>query len=171
MSGARMPPDSSSAATPRSSRPACGKAFCEPSTVLLRRALNPRPAAIANKARNARAATIQGRALVLDSRATLAIAPTAVPQRWQNFAPGLNSEAQTEHMAPASGAPQDEQYRPLADARQAGQMEVVCSDGEAMAGTYSAAAVFNSNLRLPAGGYERCLTAASRPEALGCSGH
>src|SRR5947207_10152670 len=110
MSAARMAAEpSSSSATPRSSRPAWGNAFCEPSTVLLRRALKPRPAAMANKARKATAATIHGRALVLDSRPLTAVAVTAVPQRWQNFAPGLNSAAQAEQVAPASGAPQLEQ--------------------------------------------------------------
>src|SRR6476660_9947326 len=110
MSGARIVPDWSSDAPARSSRPAWGSAFCEPSTVLLRRALNPRPAAIANRARKASAATIQGSALVLDSRVAVgAAAPTAVPQRWQNLAPGLSSAEQAAHVAPASGAPQEEQ--------------------------------------------------------------
>src|SRR5438874_1048306 len=120
MSGARTPAPPSSATAPRSSSPACGNAFCEPSTVLLGRALKPRPAAMANKARNARAATIQGSALVLDSRATVAVPPAAVPQRWQNFAPGPSSAAQAEQVAPASGAPQLEQYRPVAVAPQTG---------------------------------------------------
>ena len=53
---------------PRSSRPACGSAFAEPSTVLLGRALKPRPAAIAKSARKASAATIHGSELDFDSR-------------------------------------------------------------------------------------------------------
>src|SRR5256885_16837393 len=111
MSGARTSPapDWSSVAVPRSSSPAWGKAFCEPSTVLLGRALNPRPAAMAKRARKARAATIQGSALGLESGTEAIGVPTAVPQRWQNFAPGLNSAEQDTQVAPASGAPQREQ--------------------------------------------------------------
>src|SRR6476620_2912970 len=105
MSGARIVPDWSSDAPARSSRPAWGSAFCEPSTVLEGRALKPRPAAIANRARNASAATIQGSALVFVSRGAT-VAPREVPQRWQNFAPGLRGAAHDAHTAPVSGAPQ-----------------------------------------------------------------
>jgi len=73
--------------------------------VLLRRALNPRPAAIAKRARKASAATIQGSEFVFDPPGGAA-APTAVPQRWQNFAPGLRSALHEAQVAPASGAPQ-----------------------------------------------------------------
>src|SRR3954466_13998848 len=105
MSGARTSPDWSPPPTARSSRPACGSALAEPSTVLEGRALKPRPAAIANSARNARAATIHGRALVFVSRGV--VAPlTPVPQRWQNLAPGLSGAAHDAQAAPASGAPQ-----------------------------------------------------------------
>jgi len=52
--------------------------------------------------------------------------PTAVPQRWQNLAPGLSSAAQAEQVAPASGAPQLEQYLPVGAAPQEGQV-VDCS--------------------------------------------
>src|SRR5436309_14913715 len=100
MSGARIPPASSP--PPRSSRPAWGSAFCEPSTVLLGRALKPRPAAIAKRARKASAATIQGRAFVLDSRELVIAEPTALPQRWQNLAPGLSSAEQDAQVAPDS---------------------------------------------------------------------
>src|SRR5438045_2097155 len=111
MSGARISAAWSTLGAPRSSRPACGSAFCEPSTVLLGRALKPRPAAMAKRARNASAATIQGSAFVLDPFAAVAVlvAPIAFPQRWQNFAPGLSSAAQAAQVAPASGAPQLEQ--------------------------------------------------------------
>jgi hypothetical protein len=73
--------------------------------VLLRRALNPRPAAIAKRARKASAATIQGSEFVFDAAAGAA-APIEAPQRWQNFAPGLNSAEHDAQVAPASGAPQ-----------------------------------------------------------------
>src|SRR3954471_3592973 len=104
MSGARTPADWSASAA-RSSKPAWGSALDEPSTVLLRFALKPRPAAIAKRARKARAATIHGRELVLGSRDGEG-PPAGAPQRWQNLAPGLRSEAQELHLAPASGAPQ-----------------------------------------------------------------
>ncbi len=68
------------------------------------------------------AATIQGRALVLVSREAEALAPTVVPHRWQNFAPGLNSAAHEAQVAPASGAPQFAQYLPLATEPQEGHV-------------------------------------------------
>src|ERR1700682_5506616 len=105
MSGARTPADRSSDGAPRSSSPACGSAFCDPSMVLLRRALNPRPAAIAKRARKASAATIQGSEFVFDPAADAA-APAGAPQRWQNFAPGLSSAEHEAHVAPARGVPQ-----------------------------------------------------------------
>ena len=80
--------------------------MAEPSTDLEGLALKPRPAAMANKARKARAATIHGSAFVFVSRAGAAPAPIGVPQRWQNLAPGESGEAQEVHGAPASGAPQ-----------------------------------------------------------------
>ncbi|HEX9219306.1 MAG TPA: hypothetical protein VF858_02370 [Gemmatimonadaceae bacterium] len=98
--------------------------------MLPRVALKPRPAAIANRARNARAATIQGRALVLASREMGVLAPAAAPHRWQNFAPGLNSAAHDAQVAPASGAPQFAQYRPVATAPQDGQALEVGESGE-----------------------------------------
>ena len=72
---------------------------------LPRLALKPRPAAIANSARKASAATIQGRVLVL-SRTVALPDPAAAPHRWQNLAPGLRSAEHATHLAPASGAPQ-----------------------------------------------------------------
>src|SRR6202158_4046302 len=105
MSGARTPADRSSVGMPRSSSPACGSAFCDPSMVLLRRALNPRPAAIAKRARKASAATLQESEFVSDP-APGAATPAGAPQRWQNLAPGLRSAEHETQVAPASGAPQ-----------------------------------------------------------------
>src|ERR1700682_997126 len=105
MAGARTPADRSSAGAPRSSSPACGSAFCDPSTVLLRRALKPRPAAMAKRARKASAATIHGSEFVLELTVGAA-APAGAPQRWQNLAPALSSAEHEAHAAPASGAPQ-----------------------------------------------------------------
>ncbi len=99
--------------------------------MLLGLALKPRPAAIANSARKASAATIQGSELDFDSRAGAA-APTAVPQRWQNLAPALSSAEQATHVAPASGEPQLAQKRPLAMAPHEGQ--VAGGDGEGETG-------------------------------------
>ena len=48
-------------------------------------------------------------------------APTGIPQRWQNLAPGERAVRQTPHCAPASAAPQLEQNRPVAVAWQLGQ--------------------------------------------------
>ncbi|MBK5187740.1 MAG: hypothetical protein JJD97_05805 [Gemmatimonadaceae bacterium] len=50
------------------------------------------------------------------------IAPAVVPQRWQNFAPGVRIVAQEAQRAPASGEPQLAQKCPLADAPQPGQV-------------------------------------------------
>ena len=46
--------------------------------------------------------------------------PAAVPQRWQNFAPGVRIVAQAAQRAPASGDPQLAQKCPLAWAPQLG---------------------------------------------------
>jgi hypothetical protein len=48
------------------------------------------------------------------------IAPAAVPQRWQNFAPGVRIVAQDAQRAPANGEPQLAQKCPLAEAPQLG---------------------------------------------------
>ena len=48
--------------------------------------------------------------------------PTAVPQRWQNFAPGESSERQPAQAASATAAPQLEQNRPVTVAEQLGQV-------------------------------------------------
>jgi|SRR5690242_5292945 len=47
-------------------------------------------------------------------------APAGVPQRWQNFAPGVSAVPHAPHWAPASGAPQFEQNFPDAGAWQVG---------------------------------------------------
>ena len=49
-------------------------------------------------------------------------APAAVPQRWQNFAPGVRMVAQAAQRAPAMGEPQLAQKCPLAGAPQLGQV-------------------------------------------------
>lgn len=108
-------------AAPRSSKPACGSAFCDPSRVLPRCALNPRPAVMANSARNASAATIHGSGFVLVSRVAAA-PPTGAPQPWQNFVPGLSSAEHEAQVVPNSGEPQLAQKRPLAAAPQEGQV-------------------------------------------------
>jgi hypothetical protein len=45
-----------------------------------------------------------------------------MPQRWQNFAPGVSDAAQPAHVAPWSEAPQLEQNFPDAVAPQLGQV-------------------------------------------------
>jgi hypothetical protein len=52
------------------------------------------------------------------------VLPTAVPQRWQNFAPGESSERQPAQAASATAAPQLEQNRPVTGAAQFGQVLV-----------------------------------------------
>jgi hypothetical protein len=99
--------------------------------VLLGFALKPLPAAIANSARNASAATIQGKEFVRDSRGGFAV-PTAAPHRWQNLAPGVSCAEHDAHDAPASAAPQFAQYRPLPSVPQDAQ--VVGESGEAEVG-------------------------------------
>jgi hypothetical protein len=47
-------------------------------------------------------------------------APAAVPQRWQNFAPGVRIVAHAAQRAPARGEPQLAQKCPLAAAPQLG---------------------------------------------------
>jgi hypothetical protein len=73
--------------------------------VLLLFALKPLPAAIAKRARKASAATIQGNEFVRVSWLGGA-PPVGAPQRWQNFAPGLNSAEHDAHSTPESTAPQ-----------------------------------------------------------------
>ena len=48
------------------------------------------------------------------------MAPAAVPQRWQNFAPGVRIVAQAAQRAPAIGAPQLAQKCPAEEAPQPG---------------------------------------------------
>ncbi|HEV8237285.1 MAG TPA: hypothetical protein VGP84_21890 [Gemmatimonadaceae bacterium] len=50
-----------------------------------------------------------------------AFAPAGVPQRWQNFAPGVRSVPHAAHWAPASGAAQFEQNFPDAGVWHEGQ--------------------------------------------------
>jgi hypothetical protein len=70
------------------------------------------------------AATAQGRADAADrcSVAATGALPTAVPQRWQNFAPGESSERQPAQAASATAAPHSEQKRPATGAEQLGQV-------------------------------------------------
>jgi hypothetical protein len=58
------------------------------------------------------------------------MAPAAVPQRWQNFAPGVRMVAQEAQRAPASGEPQLAQKCPLAEAPQLGQCAEPAAGGE-----------------------------------------
>jgi hypothetical protein len=51
-------------------------------------------------------------------------APTGVPHRWQNFAPGVSDERQPAQVAPESDAPHEAQNWPAADAPHAGQVMV-----------------------------------------------
>jgi hypothetical protein len=67
------------------------------------------------------AATAQGSAVAEDLCATVGCVPTAVPQRWQNFAPGERSERQPAQTASPTAAPHSEQYRPVVGAAQVGQ--------------------------------------------------
>src|SRR5688500_11870364 len=51
-------------------------------------------------------------------------APAGVPQRWQNFAPGVSDERHPAQAAPESEAPQEAQNCPDADEPHAGQVIV-----------------------------------------------
>jgi hypothetical protein len=66
-------------------------------------------------------AIAQGRVVDVASGRRVPGAPAAVPQRWQNFAPGVRIVAQAAQRAPASGEPQLAQNCPLAAAPQPGQ--------------------------------------------------
>jgi hypothetical protein len=66
-------------------------------------------------------AIAHGRVVEVASGRRAPIAPAAVPQRWQNFAPGVRIVAQEAQRAPASGEPQPAQKCPLAAAPQLGQ--------------------------------------------------
>src|SRR5205823_4198841 len=103
----------------RSSRPACGSALAGASSVEPRAVLNPRPASIANIVSSASAATIQGSGLILAAGAC--VGRDVAPQWWQKFDPGVMSPLHEAQVAPARGAPQFAQYRPLAGDEQAGQ--------------------------------------------------
>ncbi|MEP6991603.1 MAG: hypothetical protein ABJA80_11800 [bacterium] len=54
-------------------------------------------------------------------RGGVSVAPTGVPHRWQNFAPGVSGAAQVAHVAPSSAVPQLEQKRPADGSPQDGQ--------------------------------------------------
>lgn len=54
-----------------------------------------------------------------------------VPQRWQNFAPGVSAAPHAAQVAPASGAPQLEQYFPLVVFPHDAHVVVGLSGGEA----------------------------------------
>jgi len=62
-------------------------------------------------------------------------APAALPQRWQNFAPGVRIVAQAAQRAPAIGEPQLEQKCPLAGSPQLGQLACAPVDGALAGGT------------------------------------
>lgn len=68
-------------------------------------------------------------------------APAALPQRWQNFAPGVRIVAQAAQRAPASGEPQLAQKCPLAGSPQLGHFagasgEAAFTGGTVMCGIY-----------------------------------
>ena len=145
-----MPTGCPPAAPPRSSNPACGNAFEDPSTVSLGLELKPRPAAIAKSARKANAATIQGSVLVF-SRDWGAAAPAMAPHLWQNRAPGLNSAPQEAQEAPTNGAPQLAQYRPEPVAPHETQTESVldAEEGDVMRSTYTTVALCAARVSTP----------------------
>ena len=62
-------------------------------------------------------------------------APAALPQRWQNFAPGVRIVAQAAQRAPARGEPQFEQKCPVAGSPQLGQLACAPVDGALAGGT------------------------------------
>ena len=85
------------------------------------------PAARATRANSAMAATAQG-STVPTPEGRSGWAPAGVPQRWQNFAPGVSAARQDVHAAPARGAPQVEQNFPAAAAPQDGHCVAVGVD-------------------------------------------
>src|SRR5829696_5547744 len=125
MSGARWagPSGGIGPAGPRSSSPACGRAFFGASSALLAGVLTRCPATSAMSASRAMEATAQGSAAAPPRRSTglPRAAPTAVPQRWQNLAPAESADPHAAHTAPSRGTPQLAQNRPLAAAPQLGQ--------------------------------------------------
>jgi hypothetical protein len=50
--------------------------------------------------------------------------PTAAPQRWQNFAPGVSADAHAGQIAPLRGAPHSAQNLPVPTEPQVGHGEV-----------------------------------------------
>jgi hypothetical protein len=77
------------------------------------------------------AATAHGSALAVERVAAGAAGwvPTAVPHRWQNFAPGESSERQPTHTASTTAAPHSEQNRPVVGAAQVGHALAVEVEG------------------------------------------
>jgi len=55
-------------------------------------------------------------------------APAAVPQRWQNFAPGVSAARQDAQVAPSAAAPHYDEKRPETDAPQLAQLLSVVVD-------------------------------------------
>ncbi|HVZ76984.1 MAG TPA: hypothetical protein VG818_03285 [Gemmatimonadaceae bacterium] len=89
------------------------------------------------------AATAHGSALPDPSDAG-AVAPTAVPQRWQNFAPGESGVRQEAQAAPASGAPQLEQNFPDAAVEAPQRGQVAAEEDSVMQGNLAAARAVGS---------------------------
>src|ERR1051326_2301407 len=54
-------------------------------------------------------------------RSAAARSPAGVPQRWQNFAPGVSDAPHDAHVAPTNGVPQFEQNFPTAATPHVGQ--------------------------------------------------
>lgn len=91
------------------------------------------PATSAISAARAMAATAQGRTPARPrsgggpsprqppDRETAAPPTAALPQRWQNFAPGVSALPHIAQTAPSSGTPQLEQNRPVAGDEHPGQ--------------------------------------------------
>ena len=130
--------------------------------------LKPRPAAIANRARKASAATIQGSAF-LGSRVVAVADPIPAPQRWQNLAPGLTAAEHDGHVAPASGAPQAAQYRPDASAPQEGQVVVFSGEAaEVICSNYSGAGFHASSCSQGFTATNDYLLSAFGGPAIGC---
>ena len=113
-----------SGARPGSLRPAVGGTAAACGAAGVRVPPKRCPATRATSASSAIAATAQGSAEAADrcSVGAAAVVPTAVPQRWQNFAPGESSERQPVHAASATAAPHSEQKRPVTGAEQVGQV-------------------------------------------------
>lgn len=80
-------------------------------------------------------AIAHGSADVLASARWTPVAPAAVPQRWQNFAPGVRIVAQEAQRAPAIGEPQFAQKCPVESSPQLGHLDGAPVDGTLDGGT------------------------------------